>query len=230
MNRLSHLRRRYLLGRAPPGPLRALFEEPWPSTARDARDTPLLALDLETTGLDATRDAIVSAAWVPIDAGRIELSRGSRRVVLPPEGALTAESVCIHGIGHDRAAGGVELEPLLLELFTALRGRVLVAHHAPLDVSFLAAACRRVFEASFAWPSIDTLALLRTELAMEERPIANGELRLAAARERLGLPQYPSHDALWDAVSAAELWLALAAGWAGRGKLPLGRVCQVLPR
>jgi len=229
MNPLSHLRRRYLRRRAPSGPLRALLDDAWPSTARDARSTPLLSLDLETTGLDATRDQIVSAAWVPIDGGRIGLSRACRRVVRPREDALTADSVRIHGIGHDRAAHGIELEPLLNELFEVLRGRVLVVHHAPLDLSFLARACHRVYAAPFAWPCIDTLALLRTELSLEERPLAGGELRLAAARARFGLPAYPSHDALWDAVAAAELWLALAADWAGQRTLPLGRVCRVLP-
>jgi DNA polymerase-3 subunit epsilon len=228
MNWLAHLRRRYLLGRAPAGPLRALLSEPWPETSRDARNTPLLAIDFETTGMDAKRDALVSAAWVPIDAGRIDLSRASRWIIRPPDGSLTSDSIHVHGIGHDRAANGTEIEPLLEELLGALRTRVVVAHHAPLDLAFLSAACKRTYGAPLAWPCIDTLELLRTHLALSQSVPAPA-LHLGAGRAHFGLPAYPGHDALWDAVAAAELWLALAAEWAGQRPLPLGRICRVLP-
>ena len=42
-----------------------------------------------------------------------------------------------------------------------------------------------------------------------------GALRLGAARERYGLPRYPAHDALTDAIAAAELFLAQVAHRSG---------------
>lgn len=230
MNWLWVFARQRLLRRAPPGPLRTLLAEPWPEAASDANAAALLAVDFETTGLDPSSDALVSAAWVPIDSGRIELSSARHHVVRAPEGKLTGDSIRVHGVSHDRAARGVALADVLEELLEALRGRVLVAHHAPLDAAFLCEACRAVLGGALAWPCIDTLKLLEVQGLRRQQPVRAAELRLSAARARFALPSYPPHSALWDAVGAAELWLALAAAWSGTGKLPLGRVARVLPR
>ncbi len=207
-----------------------MLAEPWPEASRDVNRASLLAVDFETTGLEVSRDALVSAAWVSIDSGRIELSSARQRVVRPPDGTLTGDSVRVHGVGHDRAAGGAGLTTLLEELLGALQGRVLVAHHASLDLGFLVEACRRAYGVPLAWPCIDTLRLLQVQLRRRHQPVRGFELRLSEARSRFGLPAYPPHDALWDAIGAAELWLAVAAEWSGGGPLALGRVAQVLPR
>jgi DNA polymerase-3 subunit epsilon len=61
---------------------------------------------------------------------------------------------------------------------------------------------------------VDTVELL---LKLERRrrfstPDAGGDgpsINLAAARRRLGLPDYQAHDALTDAIATAELFLCL---------------------
>lgn len=229
MKWLTELRRRRLLRRAPAGPLKELLGQPWPQSNADVNSVRLLAIDFETTGLDPARDVLVSAAWVPIETGRIQLAEAYHRVVRPESERLTADSIRIHQIGHDRADAGVTLESMLQELFVAMRGSVLVAHHAGMDLAFLSAACRRVYGSTLSWPSIDTLRLLELQSKRRQQPIPASGLRLSAARARFGLPNYPNHDALWDAIGVAELWLALSADWAGGNSLSLGRVVSVLP-
>ena len=50
-----------------------------------------------------------------------------------------------------------------------------------------------------------------TEVGAEAIEIAPGDLRLFNLRERYHLPNYKAHNALSDAISTAELFLALAA-------------------
>lgn len=220
--------RKRLCRRAPEGPLRRHLAVPWPDRALDVHEVPMVAVDLETTGLAPRRDEIVSAGWVRIERGRIVLGSACRRSVAP-EGELPPSAVVIHGISDDQAASGSPLEVVVRELLEALSGAVLVAHHGRLDAAFLSAACQRCYGASWAGPSIDTLTLLERRLRRGDHPIADGALRLGTARRRFGLPAYPEHDALLDAVAAAELWLAIAADIRGDAPLALKRVSTVMP-
>jgi len=55
-----NLRRRRVLRRPPAEPMRDYLETPLPKPSADYRDLALLAVDLETTGLDPKRDHILS--------------------------------------------------------------------------------------------------------------------------------------------------------------------------
>jgi DNA polymerase-3 subunit epsilon len=225
---LSATKQRRLFDRAPEGPLKDSLAVPWPSRSANVDDVPLLALDFETTGLDANRDEILSVGWVLLKAGRIALG-SARQEVVRPDGPIATASAIVHGISDDQAAAGAPLRTVLAALLSDLAGRVLVAHHAGMETAFLDAACRRCYGASWAGPTIDTLGLLEGMMQRRQQAIPHDGLRLKAARRRFGLPHYPEHDALWDAVAAAELWLAIAADLRGNDLLPLARVQQILP-
>jgi DNA polymerase-3 subunit epsilon len=224
----SSKKRERLLERAPEGPLRNHLAVPWPERSRNVHDVRLVALDFETTGLDPQRDEIVSAGWVELKHGRIALDTARHRTTRT-DGPISAASATVHGISDDRAAQGVALETVLEEVLSVLAGAVLVAHHASLDAAFLEAACVRCYGRSWAGPAIDTLAVLEGLMRRRQKPIREGALRLAAARRSYGLPHYPEHDALWDAIAAAELWLAIAEDLRGTDTLPLARVQRILP-
>lgn len=203
-------RRRRLLARAPAGPLRDFLAVPPPDPDRRCDAIPWLALDLETTGGDPARDEIVSFGWVCADGARIDLGTARHRIVRLA-GAMTPTSATIHRITDDEAAAGAAPEAALRELLAALAGRVLVAHHARTELGFVAAACRRVFGGDIAIPAVDTLTVAGRRLTRPGKPPPPGSLRLGALRRRYGLPRYPAHDALADALAAAELFLALLA-------------------
>lgn len=79
-------------------------------------------------------------------------------------------------------------------------------------------------------PCVDTLSLLERDARRRQRPITAGSLTLDRARADRGLPRYPHHNALWDAISAAELWLALNAEYRrGDVDLRLGGVARIFP-
>lgn len=100
--------------------------------------------------------------------------------------------------------------------------RVLLAHFAQVETSFLAASSRRLFGASVGLQVVDTLEIERRRiLRAQPHELAPGQLRLDACRRRRGLPRYRAHSALTDALACAELFLAQCAELEERAQRPL---------
>jgi DNA polymerase-3 subunit epsilon len=218
---LLDLRRRRWAARVSE-PLRHVYRAALPGRRERLQQVALLALDLETTGLNAAHDRMVSAGWCPLDAGALRLGGGGE-VRLRSEREVGG-SALIHGLRDvDLAGGGTEAE-LLAQLLPALAGRIVVAHGASIERGFLAAACRRVFAAPLLLPMVCTLALEARLRARLGEPVAPGGLTLAACRARHGLPPALAHDALADAVACAELFLAQVQLLGGFGAVRLGAV------
>ena len=102
-------------------------------------NTPLIAVDLEMTGLDATKNQIIAVGWTQLDQGRICLA--SNRYHLINAEQSVGHTAGIHELMDKDVAEGLPLQAGLEALFEAARGRVWVFHHASLDVAFLQQAC-----------------------------------------------------------------------------------------
>jgi DNA polymerase-3 subunit epsilon len=165
----------------------------------DAADS-FIALDVETTGLDAKVHRVVEIALVRFEAG-VEADAWSSLV--NPGCNIPPEATAIHGIG-DRAAAGA---PAFLELAPTVAGRLtglpLLAYNAPFDFGFLSAemarAGRRVPPLG-AW--LDPLPLVRSRLSY-------GRATLEVACREFGVPLPRAHRAADDARAAGLLWLRL---------------------
>ncbi len=177
-------------------------------TAWDA--VSFLAIDLETTGLDPRRDAIVSLGWVPVDDGVVRLDGAAHRLVRP-DGGISEDSAVIHGILDDHVKDAPPLAQVLPELLDALAGRVPIAHHAPIESGFLSAACKAAYGAPLVVPFVDTLAIERRTWNRRGLIPKQGDMRLNVCRDRYNLPRYKAHNALMDALASAELLLAQVA-------------------
>lgn len=208
---------------APHGPLRTCLETPLPDARQPVADSAFLAVDLETTGLDPERDAILSIGWVAMDGAAIDLASAGHCLVRP-DCPVPERSAVIHRITDREAAGGVTIEHALDALFAALAGRILVAHHAALELGFLEQACLRLYGVRPPLPVVDTLRLAETAMRRAGRPIPADGLRLHSLRARYNLPAYRAHDALLDALAAGELFAALLGQRSPNADLPLGRV------
>ena len=198
------------LGRVGPGPLRDYLEAPLPGLDTPLADLGLLAVDIETTGLDPRRDRVLSIGWLPVDGGRVVLGGAGRVVVHDVEGV--GQSATVHGLTDDELAGGAPIEDAVARLLAALSGRVLLAHFARIETEFLAAVCEKAWGAALPCVVVDTFELERRAVAGSwgSEPVS-GALRLWTARERRGLPVYRAHEALTDALACAELYLAQRA-------------------
>lgn len=187
------------------------------------KNVPMVALDVETTGLDPVRDEIVSIGVVPMDLACIR-SSASRYWVVRPRAELHPESVTIHAITHAQIETAPDLGAIVDELLPALAGRVVVVHCREIERSFLAAALKARIGEGIEFPVIDTMELearLHREpprgllahllAALFGRRRARLSIRLADSRERYKLPRYRAHHALTDALATAELLQAQVA-------------------
>jgi DNA polymerase-3 subunit epsilon len=183
------------------------------------RELELLCLDVETTGLDARRDEIVSLGWVVIRAGRVDLSTAATFLVRPT--GDVGQSATIHGLTDSTVAKGGTLEAVLERLLESMAGRVLVVHHAGLDKTLLDRDCHRCYGAPLLVPVVDTLAVERRSRRRRQVTTPDGSLRLADLRREYGLPRYAAHDAMTDALATAELLLAMVWRRGGPGNVRL---------
>ena len=118
----------------------------------------------------------------------------------------------INRLTDDVIAGGSDRAEAVAATLDALAGRVLLAHHAPIETRFLSRACQELFGAPFVTPVIDTMLLAHRLVApgFNDEPKVD-ELRLWNARRRYHLPRYAAHSAVTDALACAELYLAQTA-------------------
>lgn len=187
-----------------------------PAPDTPVENIPLLAMDFETTGLNAWRDDIVSIGLIPVNLERIRL-RDSQHWILNPRADLRKESIIIHGITHSAIAHAPDLSEVLIKLLAMMAGKVMVVHHKGIEQHFLDMAFKKRIGEGIVFPCIDTL-LLEARLIKEQRnggwlkkiwrPKPHFSLRLAESRARYNLPHYMAHNALTDALGCAELFQA----------------------
>lgn len=208
-------RRRRAVSRCAPGPLKDYLEQSFPDRRRLCNDVTIVSVDLETTGLDPARDDILSVGLVEIRGMSIMLDTAWHEIV-SIERDIPEDSAVIHQITDDHAAeAGRPLEQVLPELLRRLAGKVMLVHFSRIEQYFIDAACRRLYGAPFVIPIIDTLKLGQRVFERRNHTIQPGDLRLFNLRPRYNLPHYKAHNALNDALSTAELFLAMAAEMSG---------------
>lgn len=197
-----------LVSLVPDGGLKRYLAAGPPSSGIPITEAPLLALDFETTGLSPGTDKVISVGMVDVDGLRIPLGSATNFLVNP--GGGVGQSAVIHQLTDDEVlAHGVTTEEALDRVFDRLTGRVLLAHHAAIEIGFLSAAVKRVHGVGVRIRAVDTLGLGLRALGMDEDHPPDA-LRLWKLRHRAGLPSYRGHDAVIDALACAELYLALA--------------------
>jgi DNA polymerase-3 subunit epsilon len=195
------------------------FQTPLPGADTPIGEVPMVALDMETTGLDEHRHAIVSIGMVPFTLDRITLSERRYWVVNPPSlRPLSATSVAYHHITHSEIARAPDLNEILAPILATLAGRVVVVHFRNIERPFLDAAVKARRGEGVLFPMIDTMSLearlyrqsiwARFRRWLARPPVS---IRLNASRERYGLPVYQGHHALVDALATAELLQAQIA-------------------
>lgn len=195
-----------------------------PLLEKSIKEVPLLALDLEMTGLDVKNDQIISIGVVPIIQGEIKFGQGAHRLI-KIDGSV-GQSAAIHGVLDNQLQQAATVNEAIHWLFQKAKGSVLVAHHAPLDLSFIEQTLFKKNGQKSALFAIDTLHLERQRLLRKQEMIKEGELKLGSCRSRYNLPCYDAHNALIDALSCAELLLAQVSVMGGIDKIKVSELIR----
>lgn len=160
-------------------------------------DTPLVFLDLETTGTRSTRDRVTDIAALRVVDGKIV----DRFVSLvDPEVDIPSRITALTGIDNALVAGAPTFADIACEFEAWLGDDWLVAHNARFDYSFLRNEFRRLGRA-FQRRVVCTLKLSRT---LDPGASRHG---LDALIARHGLDFHPPrHRALGDSLTLFSLW------------------------
>ena len=152
-------------------------------------DDEIVCFDIETTGLKVTREAITEIGAVVLKNGKIT---ETFQTFVNPGRRLTPEIIGLTGITDAMLADAPSLKEALTAFLQFVNGRVLAAHNAEFDISFIRAGCRKVgleFEPTY----IDSMILAQNLLPELHK------YKLDIVAEHLDLPAFNHHRASDDA-------------------------------
>lgn len=204
-------------------PMKQLLAYSIPGPATPFAELEIVALDMETTGLDPATADVLSVGWVVIRDGRVDLGSAASYLVRPS--GEVGSSASVHGLTDTVVEAGHDWSIVLGKIVEALTGRVLLVHHAGLDKVLLDRLCRQRFGAPLLVPVVDTLALEHRRRRRRHHVDDARSLRLPDLRVEYRLPPYAAHDSLVDAISTAELLIAMVAHNDGVAKTHLRDLC-----
>ncbi len=173
------------------------------------RELPIVVLDAETTGLQVTRDRILSLGALRVYGNSIHLAEKFEGYLPTPPHHTPGDSVAIHGIIPNSRRYTYSDEPTLLaELLDYLGASIIVGHHIGFDLEMINRSLARHGAGPLQNRIIDT-----AQLAKRLRPAGywtpEGEYSLDSLARRYRIPLSDRHTALGDCYITAVLWLKL---------------------
>ncbi len=186
------------------------FSELTPKTNLETLD--IVVVDFETTGFDAQSDQILSMGWVVIERGVIRLNSARHLLIKNRDYAdITAsDAVKIHQLLPETLdKKGIPLSSAFHQLFSVMTDKLVLAHGTVMEERFFNQYIQNCYQlAPLPIPWLDTLQIEKARNQIFKHTAVEKDWRLGPTRQRYGLPQYPAHNALIDAIATAELYLA----------------------
>lgn len=178
-----------------------------------------VVFDIETSGFDPKREAIIEIGAVLVKDGMIQPERFS--TFADPQRTLSPKIVSLTGITDDMLLGAPSQEEAVTAFLKFANGRPLVAHNADFDISFIRQAAINM-GIPFEPTTVDTLSLARRLY-----PQLNNH-KLDTVAEYLCLGAFNHHRADDDAATAAGILLDELRLLQERGAKEIGDIDQVL--
>jgi DNA polymerase-3 subunit epsilon len=221
------------------GPL-AAQPESWPEPLRDymskrrrvprdkaLSDVRFVVFDSETTGLDLTKNRLLSIAGVGMNGSDVRLDDTFGAMVTQTD-VGGSDAAVIHGLISNDLADGLPEDEAASRFLAFAGDAVLVAHHAAFDMRMLEKAIAPHRGAKVWSPSVDTAQLAQR---VEDGPMTSNQARGADPRsayqldtlvERYGIDIPERHTAAGDALATALLFQRLLKKAERRGIRTLG--------
>lgn len=213
-----------------PEPLReymALKRKPPKSAA--LADIRFVVFDTETTGVDLSKNKLLSIAGVAVRG--VEVALGDRfDAIVSQSDVGGADAAVVHGMISGDLSEGLPEEEAVAAFLGYVGDAVLVAHHAAFDVRMLQKAIEPYSGARVWSPAVDTAQLARR---VEVGPMSSGEAHGADDREayrldslvrRYDIEVPERHTASGDALATALLFQRLLKKAERRGIRTLGEL------
>lgn len=160
----------------------------------DLRHAPIIAIDVETTGLSIDGDRIVELAIVRVSAsGEVQDEWTS---LMNPGGDVGP--TFIHHVTNEMVADAPTFRDLVGDILPRLEGGIIVSHYATFEEGFLAAELSHI---GIRLPSLPALCTLELTQDLHDPP----NLRLETCCRTVGGSQEDTGGALGDARMKAAL-------------------------
>ena len=172
-------------------------------------DTDFVVVDTELTGLDESRDEIVSIAGVRMRGKRIKIGNSFSKLI-KPTCPLKKEGILVHGMVASDLQSSPHIKPVLEEFLDFFRDSIIVGHFIIIDLAFLKREIRRHLKEDFNPIAIDTLFLYRWLIKTKALPqdFLNFTSLWDIAKS-MGIEAKEMHNALCDAYITAQLFQRL---------------------
>ena len=191
-----------------------------------------VVVDVESSGLNIRRDRLIAIGAVAVTNGHIQL-HDSLEIVLQQARVSAKDNILIHGIGGTAQREGVAPADALLSFLEYLGKDPLIAFHVAFDESMISRAMNTFLGLDFqhAWADLAYVApALYPQFSRRYRTLDDW-------MKHFRISNYARHNALADALSTAELLLALrqeleareAASFRGLKELERDRRRQMQP-
>lgn len=183
-------------------------------------DTPIVAFDIETTGLDRKKERLTEIGAVILQNG--EITKRFQTFV-NPERPIPSEIVRLTGITDDMVQDAPSQEEAIRAFLEFAGNYPLAAHNAEFDMGFIREGCER-YGIPFNLTSIDTLALAQNLLP------DLGRYKLNLVAKHLELPDFNHHRASDDAITVAYMLIPFFRMLNERGVYNIGQINQAMQK
>ncbi len=167
----------------------------------------LIAVDVETTGLNPESNEIVEIAAIKFVPGQGSVD--TFHSLVRPAHPVPEEARRVHGISNQRLAG----EPIIADVlprFASWAGQtpIFAAHNARFDAGFIQHAASALGVSTQGWKIVDTLAWARQRIKQVEN------YKLGTLLQSIGFsPDSPLHRAMADAEGVVALVSHILSGY-----------------
>ncbi len=190
----------------------------WPDALQNYLKHPLLdwetplnelsfvALDFETTGVDAKGDKILSIGVVDLTLDGIDVASTSEWFICHGQ-FVKPESAEINGLTPQDLAHGLPIDDGMNHLLERIKGKIVLAHGCCIEEAFI----QHYFATRYQLDDlpayyVDTLQIEK-QFSYAGKSGAHKSYQLDDLRSHYNLPGYHSHSAASDALACAELFL-----------------------
>jgi len=159
-----------------------------------------IVLDIETTGLDYTKEKMVEFAAIKLENGKI---KDTYETLINPQQHIRKSSIAIHGITEEMVKDSPKEEEVIEKILNFIGDHPIVAHNAIFDYTFLNESSLRFCKKELTNPRIDSQQMFK-----EVYPDLDSH-GLEALTKKFNVELINHHRAMDDAMSLALVYPSL---------------------
>lgn len=161
-----------------------------------------VVIDVETTGLDYTRERIIEFAGVKLVNGKV---KEKFETLINAKQHIRKSSQAIHGISEEDLKDAPLEEEIFPKIFEFIGDAAVVAHNAVFDYSFLNRTSKRLYDKPFENNYVDTQMMFKEVYPQYE------SCGLDTMAQVFGASNKKRHRAMGDAMVLAKCYPKLKA-------------------